>query len=252
MKDLGASHGPGSDVPAVACVGLAASAGPLSEYLILPNVLLALVVAATLGGWLGWTIRSGRARTRRRAEEAWESERIRAAGCARDRAIEEKEQLEVRLERLQQEHATCESRLEGLAKKLRSRDASLETMKTDLASALEANEERGHRIHSLERSVADLESSLEERDAIDGTPSWLMQAPDGEGDDLTALRGLGPVLEKRLNEIGVCSYRQLAQMTEQDAQWIATRIQVVPGRILRDRWAEQARKAHLEKYGEPI
>ena len=41
-------------------------------------------------------------------------------------------------------------------------------------------------------------------------------------------------------------------MTPENAHWIAMKIHVVPGRILRDRWAEQAREMHLRKYGEPV
>jgi predicted flap endonuclease-1-like 5' DNA nuclease len=239
-------------MPACACTGLVAAAGPAGDLLTLPNILIGLVVAAALGVWLGWALRSMRERNRQRAEDAWESERIRAAGCARDRAHEEKEQIEERLLRLQEEHAGCETKFEALAKKLRSGDSSLETIKADLSSALEANEERAHRIVALERSVTDLEIAIEKRDARDGTPAWLMAAPDGAPDDLTIIRGLGPVLEQRLNDLGIYRYRQLAQMTPENAQWIAMRIQVVAGRIVRDRWAEQAGEAHAQKYGEAV
>jgi predicted flap endonuclease-1-like 5' DNA nuclease len=238
-------------VPALACAGLAATAGPFDGLLTLPNILVVVGIAAVLGGAIGWLLRTSRARNRRRAEEAWESEAIRAAGCARDRAVGEKEQVEDRLARLQDEHEGCEARIEGLAKQLRSRDSSLDTLKTELSSALEANEKRARTIRSLERRVAELEASIEERDERDGAPTWLLAHPDGVSDDLTTIRGLGPILEQRLNELGIYRYRQLAQMTPDNAYWIAMRIHVVPGRILRDRWAEQAREHHFSKYGEP-
>jgi predicted flap endonuclease-1-like 5' DNA nuclease len=32
----------------------------------------------------------------------------------------------------------------------------------------------------------------------------------GESDDLTIIRGIGPVFQKRLNELGIMTFRQLA------------------------------------------
>ena len=80
-------------------------------------------------------------------------------------------------------------------------------------------------------------SPLEGRD---GTPGWLRSSPDGPSDDLTAIRGLGPVMQERLNALGVFHFSQLAQMTDENASWIAARIHIVPGRLMHDRWAEQA------------
>ena len=84
----------------------------MENLLTLPGVLIALLVTATLGGWVGWMLAAGRAGSRRRGEEAWESEVVRAAGCARDRAVEDKEQMEQRLDRLQKKHARCDERME--------------------------------------------------------------------------------------------------------------------------------------------
>jgi predicted flap endonuclease-1-like 5' DNA nuclease len=234
------------------CAGLVAAVGPVAGLLTLPNVAIALAVAAALGGWVGWVLRRRRTRSRRRAEEAWESEMVRAAGCARDRAVQEKDHLEDRLDRLLEEHGRCEKRVAGLVKQLRDRDDAIDTTKRELSAALEAQEERTTRARTLDRRVAELEASIEERDHRDGAPNWLLAEPDGAADDLTAIRGLGEVLEQRLNDLGVYCYRQLAQMTPENAHWIAMKIHVVPGRILRDRWAEQAREMHLRKYGESL
>jgi predicted flap endonuclease-1-like 5' DNA nuclease len=122
-------------------------------------------------------------------------------------------------------------------------------MKSEAATAREAERAAAEQARELERRVASLEASIEKRDARDGTPDWLMAEPDGARDDLTAIRGLGSVLEERLNGLGIYRYRQLAQMTEANAFWIGMKIHVVPGRIERDRWAEQARELHLRKYG---
>ena len=205
-----------------------------------PVVLLGLVAGAALGSWVGWTLRGLRARARRRDEEAWESEIVRAAGIARDRAVEEKEQLADRLARLQDEHHKCTDTMQALSGRIRGKDEALEKLEQDLSHAVREQEQRTGQARVLDRRVAELEASIEQRDQQDGAPNWLMSGPDGDKDDLTTIRGLGPTIEGRLNRLGIYHYRQLAQMTADNAHWIAVKIHVVPGRILRDRWAEQA------------
>jgi predicted flap endonuclease-1-like 5' DNA nuclease len=202
--------------------------------------LLGLVAGTALGSWIGWTLHGLRARARRRDEEAWESEIVRAAGLARGRAADEKQQLEDRLARLQNEHGKCSDTTQALAGRIREKDELIEKLEQDLADAAREQEQRTGKARELDRRVAELEASIEQRDQRDGAPNWLMSGADGDKDDLTAIRGLGPTIERRLNRLGIYHYRQLAQMTADNAHWIAVKIHVVPGRILRDRWAEQA------------
>ena len=217
----------------------------------LPQLLIGLLVGLAGGAAAGWSLCSVRVRQRQRNQEAYEAEVVRAAGCARDRAFEELEQTEERIARLQEEHSRCETKIDGLVKKLRNRDATVETLESDLADSLAANDERAQHVRFLETRIDELETSIERRDQKDGTPAWLLTGPDGAPDDLTAIRGLGPVLEQRLNTLGIYRFRQLAQMTPENARWIAMKLQVVPGRVRRDRWAEQARELHARKIDRP-
>ena len=217
----------------------------------LPQLLIGMLVGLVAGAAAAWSLYSMRDRQRQRNQEAYEAEVVRAAGCARDRAHEELEQTEERTARLQEEHSRCEAKIDGLVKQLRNREATVETLETDLADARTANDERTEHVRSLEARIDELETSIEERDQRDGTPGWLSAGPDGATDDLTAIRGLGPVLEERLNALGIYRYRQLAQMTPENTRWIAMKLQIVPGRVRRDRWAEQARELHERKTDGP-
>jgi len=217
----------------------------------LPQLLIGMLVGLAAGAAAGWSMCSIRERQRQRDQQAYETEVVRAAGCARDRAHEELEQAEERTARLLEEHSRCEAKIDGLVKQLRNREASVETLETDLADARVANDERVQHMRSLEARIDELETSIEERDQRDGAPTWISTGPDGAPDDLTAIRGLGPVLEQRLNALGIYRYRQLAQMTPDNARWIATKLQIVPGRVRRDRWAEQARELHELKVDRP-
>lgn len=60
------------------------------------------------------------------------------------------------------------------------------------------------------------------------------------GDDLKLIKGIGPVLERRLHELGVRTFADLAALTPARVKEIDEAIDF-PGRIERERWIEQAR-----------
>jgi small subunit ribosomal protein S2 len=67
-----------------------------------------------------------------------------------------------------------------------------------------------------------------------------LAAPRGAPDDLTKLNGVGPQLEKKLNEAGIFHYWQLAAMQPGDAVKLDGDLKL-NGRIERDGWIGQAR-----------
>ncbi|MBT8144411.1 MAG: hypothetical protein KJO55_06900 [Gammaproteobacteria bacterium] len=72
-------------------------------------------------------------------------------------------------------------------------------------------------------------------------PDWRLSAPDGEPDKLQSIYGIGPKIEQQLNQLGVFHFRQIAAFTTTDVAWVEMHLRSFPGRILRDRWVEQAR-----------
>lgn len=75
----------------------------------------------------------------------------------------------------------------------------------------------------------------------------FLDAPNGEPDDLKKILGIGPVLEEKLNDMGIYHYSQVAAFTDADIASINTHLNF-PGRIERDEWIPQA--ADLMKGGE--
>lgn len=59
-------------------------------------------------------------------------------------------------------------------------------------------------------------------------------------DDLTKISGIGPKIQKRLNEMGVYSYRQIAEFSPEEIEKVAASLKVFKGRIGRDNWIGQA------------
>jgi NADH-quinone oxidoreductase subunit E len=74
---------------------------------------------------------------------------------------------------------------------------------------------------------------------LDGAPS-RPAATNGRRDDLQAIVGIGPVLERKLNELGIVSWEQVAALDEAGVARVSAHLPGVPGRIERDRWVAQA------------
>lgn len=84
--------------------------------------------------------------------------------------------------------------------------------------------------------------------------SEVTAIPDGapgSRDDLKLITGIGPVLEKKLNECGVFTYRHLAMLNDRDVERIETAIRFA-GRVRREDWIGQARMRHFQKYQESL
>jgi len=64
--------------------------------------------------------------------------------------------------------------------------------------------------------------------------------PAGSGDDLTAIKGLGPKAAERLQEMGVTRYEQIAAWEEADVARFDRELNA-RGRVVRDDWVGQAR-----------
>ena len=67
-----------------------------------------------------------------------------------------------------------------------------------------------------------------------------LSAPRGAPDDLTKLAGVGPQLEKKLNDAGIYHYWQISAMKPEDVAKLDADLKL-NGRIQRDGWINQAR-----------
>ena len=72
-----------------------------------------------------------------------------------------------------------------------------------------------------------------------------------ESDDLTRIEGVGPFLEKKLNELGVYTYDEIASWDSGRVREVTQAIQYFEGRIERDNWVEQAARLAFRKQENP-
>jgi len=83
-------------------------------------------------------------------------------------------------------------------------------------------------------SVAEVddESFVEDDDDIDESH---------QRDNLKKIKGVGPAIEKTLNEMGIIRFQQIADMSEYDIDRVAQRLKGFRSRIYREDWIGQAR-----------
>ncbi len=72
----------------------------------------------------------------------------------------------------------------------------------------------------------------------------FLDGPNGEPDDLQRISGVGPVLERKLNGLGIYHYSQIAAFTPEQIAQVDDELNF-KGRIERDNWLTQA--AELEQ-----
>lgn len=71
-------------------------------------------------------------------------------------------------------------------------------------------------------------------------------------DDLKIIKGIGPVMEQKLNNFGVYSFEQLGNLTSADIESLTKTLKSFPGRIERDKWVSQSKRQFKKKYGKSI
>jgi predicted flap endonuclease-1-like 5' DNA nuclease len=94
--------------------------------------------------------------------------------------------------------------------------------------------------HAGDNGFAHLRSVRSEALLGEDSARALTSRPAGDSDDLKRIRGIGVLIEKKLNSLGIVCYEQIANWTGADIERIS-RLLDFKGRIEREAWIEQAR-----------
>lgn len=139
-------------------------------------------------------------------------------------------------------------------------DQSQTQQKTDEKEPLDASEKvSGNSTEPLEQHcLAGVEMSIAQDAGSNATKSGYVpqswSVPDvtpakNERDQLTEIKGVGPVLEKLLHQSGIFYFQQVASLDKNGINELQEQIPQFPNRIRRDQWVKQAKKLHRDKYG---
>lgn len=72
-------------------------------------------------------------------------------------------------------------------------------------------------------------------------------ASASDKDDLTKIKGVGPFIEKKLNGLGIYTFKQISGFTDDTIEKVTEAIEFFPGRIQRDNWVTQAGELNEKK-----
>lgn len=83
-------------------------------------------------------------------------------------------------------------------------------------------------------------TSEQKADAVGSRPAGLSAPTGGEADDLKRIKGIGKVNEKKLGDLGIYHFDQIAKWSAAEARWVGTFLSFM-GRIEREDWIGQAK-----------
>ena len=121
------------------------------------------------------------------------------------------------------------------------KDASLQDESMEDASL----QDESMKDASLQDGTAEIrtdQSSAADIGTDGSTDDATLFQPVDQRDDLQQIFGIGPMTEKALNELGITSYSQLADLQQHDIQRIANALDIGATRIERDNWVGNARR----------
>lgn len=171
---------------------------------------------------------------------------------------EASEEKDEKIFQLSRELESWHERLPPLLERYRIRNDEATQLEADLAEAQ-------LKIEQLEGQINDQQTRIEpvrdpdlltngrdasNDDADDGDTSEESQAEELTADedehslrdDLKEIKGVGPAIEKTLNDMGIFRFQQIADMTEYDIDRVAEQLRGFHSRIYRENWIGQARE----------
>lgn len=173
---------------------------------------------------------------------------------------EQRERLEARMERMREALGLKKFSLKAKkAEKLHSKLDDLEEQVAELkADATGADDKVKARVERLSAEIADVggkrkkaKKAAPKAKKVKAAPkaeaklpmadeNGRLEAPIGTADDLKMIKGVGAVLEGKLNQAGIFHFWQIASLKKAQVELLETDMSF-PGRIGRDEWVAQAK-----------
>ncbi len=171
--------------------------------------------------------------------------------------IEREEVASNLLAEMQSSHQALINRLAELEHRFRELDEKNRELSERLVQMVGGDALPGAAAESAavapEPVVADVppEVAQARQHVIQAVREKLPKVAEGQQDDLTLIRGIGPFIERKLNELGIFTYEQLAALDDELIEQLTVAIEFFPGRIKRDDWVGQARRLSTIKKENP-
>lgn len=248
---------------------------PHENTVAIVEILLMVLVAFLLGFTIAWLLRETALKEKYKQIQNLQSEKSSLEGKSHEqKSVLEKnqneliqlreefldnarlnEKLKTELEAKIKEVSPLENELMILRPKIQQSDAEVNLLKFRLTQSeqqlTEKNESNLKLTSELDECRSQRRYERKEPAFSDFISDQILSgiSPENadEKDNLKEIIGIGPVIEKSLNSLGINSFKQISELTERSSKQIHKDIIFFPGRITRDHWVEQASTLYLEK-----
>lgn len=224
----------------------------ISRALWIIELLVMLLIACLIGFAIAWQLRQSVIANDQ--DEIFHLDHERNALAAQaEQTKDEYHQLQTQLslvqENYREEIKSVTRERDRIKEELLSLQSYIEELKNERSLLKKRSEQLEKEIQSGQEGAALLKNNLEklksENEALNSKMSKSFTLPPR--DDLKLIHGIGPSIEKKLNALGIYSFRQISEFTPRTIDEITDTIKFFPGRIERDKWVSQARNFEEEK-----
>lgn len=152
--------------------------------------------------------------------------------AALNEAYSDYDSLKVKIGDLSEENADLKKRLAALTAELETISTEPLIVTSPLPSEPIIEDDEPNEEVSAAKAQAEVKAAL-------GTK--ISAATEDEKDDLKLINGVGPFIEKKLNNLGIYTFEQISQFDDDLSNKVTDAIEFFPGRIQRDDWVGQAK-----------
>ncbi len=224
----------------------------VSRALWIIELLVMLLVACLIGFAIAWQLREQVISNNQ--DELFHLDRERNALAAQlEQLKSENQQIQGQLSlvqgNLREETKEVSHEKDRLKEELTSLHSYIEELKSEKSQHKRKTEQLERELQLSQENNALLKNNIEhakaENELLNSKINKTFTLPPK--DDLKLIHGIGPSIEKKLNALGIYSFRQISEFTPRTIDEITETIKFFPGRIERDNWVSQARNFEEEK-----
>ena len=179
-----------------------------------------------------------------------EREQLQSDSVVREEETATTQQKDALITKLQMELEKWQNRLPPLVEKFRQRNDAANRLEAELAEAHDRIAKLGSFADPSETGIEPVrnpnsltngrDASSQSIEAVD-EDSETEDSDSDMRDSLRNIKGVGPSIERTLNEMGIFRFQQIADMSEYDINRVANRLKGFRSKIYREDWIGQAR-----------
>jgi predicted flap endonuclease-1-like 5' DNA nuclease len=222
---------------------------PMDKTTAVLEIVIMLLVAFLLGLLTMWLARKRNNLQPEEKKAEYSSEEL-------ENAESKVEELDTNLTALQVENEALKVQIEeqaAIKAQLNESNTRAEKLENKLAELTHKSKEIENELHEQEKLNYELQHKLKrpapkfssDKEAAEALGFKLAKKEDKE--DLTIIKGVGPFIQEKLNELGIYTIEQISDFTIDTVIKVTEAIEYFPGRIQRDFWVEQANQILNER-----